>query len=314
MQVVLRVDNLMLTQKEPISSVSVGAFSGATPPSFVGSKNRLVIKEQVFADASENGVTRSCENPKRPYLWANDTEQKRMLIVRPDCKTWACPGCAEKNRRRWAVRVYQGIVEYQNEGRAWWHATITLRQKRAGLVIGLATWRDAWPRLYNRMKRMSLKAGNPVLRYVLLPELAPESGRFHVHMLLNDPLGASPTKSKRNPFRSDWLKDNGAAVGLGYMNDIRPIENASIASWYVSKYVGKSLGVEDWPEHFRRVRVSVDWPELKTEESIGDNLQWNVANERKICEIVSYAWDIGYDAVSLNTGEMIEYVDLEWRD
>jgi len=273
---------------------------------------RLVFKEQPFAEDSPLETFDECQNPKRPYLWANDFDSKRVLIVRPNCKLWNCPACAQRNRRRWAVRVFKGIEAYQIERRKWWLATITMRggKIRRDFLRDVAIWRDGWEKLYLRMKRHTSKAGNPHLRYVLLPELAPDTERLHVHMILNDSLTAVPSKSKKNPWRSDFLKDDAAACGLGYMNDIKPIDEAKYVAWYVSKYVGKSLGINDWPPNFRRIRTSIGWPELKTEESIGANLCWNITNERKIHEIVDRFWSVGFDAINLNTGELIEVVDF----
>lgn len=289
---------------------SLSFETGDLSPAFVGSQTRLVTKEQVCADDYPIERYVACENPKRPFLWANDSDSKRVLIVRPDCKLWSCPACAQRNRRRWAVRIYQGITEYSADGRSWWLATITLPSGKRNLGRQVDIWRDGWPRLYYRMKRHTSKSGVGELHYVLCPELAPETGRMHAHMLVNDSLGAVLTKSKKTPYRSDFLKDAGAECGLGYMNDIRPLDDAKIGSWYISKYVGKSLGVDNWPEYLRRVRVSNGWPELKHEESIGANLSWNIANERKIYEIVQHFWGVGFDAINLNTGELVEIVDL----
>ena len=32
------------------------------------------------------------------------------------------------------------------------------------------------------------------------------------------------------------------------------------AIFYVTKYVGKSLGVHDWPKSYKRIRTSQKWP------------------------------------------------------
>lgn len=312
MQRIIRPTIIMITQFQPNVTGSVVSNPADLSASGKSGVARLVTKEQVFADDDPAEVFEDCQNPKRPWLWANDFDAKRVLVVRPACKLWKCPQCAQRNRRKWAVRIYQGLEHYATDGRSWWFATVTMRGGKRDFARDIAVWRDGWAKLYLRMKRHTGKGGNPHLRYVLLPELAPKTGRLHVHMLLNDHLGAVPTKSSKRPFRSDFLKDAGAQVGLGYMNDIRPVDDAKLASWYVSKYVGKSLGVGEWPEHFRRVRTSVGWPELKREESIGDDLNWNIADERKICEIVEKFWSVGFDAVNLNTGELLETIDLTY--
>jgi len=292
---------------------SLSFETGDLSPVFLSGAARLVFKEQPFADDSPIETFDECQNPKRPYLWANDFHSKRVLIVRPGCKLWSCPACAQRNRRRWSVRIYQGIRDYEQERREWWLATITLLGGRfhRDFLRDVAIWRDGWSRLYLRMKRHTSIAGNPHLRYVLIPELAPDTERLHVHMLLNDSLTAVPTKRGKRKWRSDFLKDAAAEVGLGYMNDIEPIKEPQYAAAYASKYVGKSLGVKDWPPNFRRIRTSVGWPELRREESIGQNLNWNISDARKIHEIIERFWTVGFDAINLNTGEVIEMINLE---
>jgi hypothetical protein len=328
---VLRIDPYMVAQSLENVTGSLVSNLGNLSPRNLSDEVRLVFKEQVFADGTPSVETcssfsgledspietfRECENPKRPWLWANDSDSKRVLVVRPGCKLWACPACSQRNRRRWAVRVFKGVEAYECERRQWWLATITMRggKIRRDFLRDVAIMRDGWAKLYLRMKRHTSKAGNPHLRYVLLPELAPDTERLHCHMILNDSLTAVPQDSRDNPWRSDFLKDDAAACGLGYMNDIRPIDNAKLVAWYVSKYVGKSLGVNDWPKDFRRIRTSVGWPELKPEESIGENLTWNLADSRKIGEIVVKFWSVGFDAINLNTGELIEFETLPNED
>jgi len=299
---------------------SLSFETGDLSPVLTSGEARLVFKEQPFAvthlEDTPLETFDECQNPKRPWLWANDSDSKRVLVVRPGCKLWKCPACAQRNRRKWAVRVFQGLQEYEREQRQWWLATITIRggKTRRDFLRDVAIWRNGWEKFYLRMKRHTSKAGNPHLRYVLLPELAPDTGRLHVHMILNDSLSAVPTPKAKRPWRSDFLKDSAAECGLGYMNDIEPCFDAKLASWYVSKYVGKSLGINDWPEHFRRIRTSVGWPELSREESIGQNLTWNLADSRKISEIVVKFWSVGFDAINLNTGEIIEMDTLPDED
>lgn len=301
----------MITQIQPNVIEPLVSKTGAVSPGISSDEVRLSIHRTTRRDDYAPERYNPCSNPKRPYLWANDYDSKRVLIVRPNCKLWSCPECAQRNRRRWATRIYQGMNEYSVDGRCWWLATMTLLGGKRSLDQQVYIWRDAWPKLYHRMKRHTSKAGNPELRYAIAPELSPEEGRMHCHMLLNDDLSAVPTKNKKQPYRSDWLKDNCAEVGLGYIADIRPMPNSKIGSWYMSKYVGKALGVEEWPKYLQRIRVSNGWPELKTEESIQPELNWNIALGSTIHEIVMKFWSVGFDALDLNTGELLEMDTLD---
>jgi len=261
----------------------------------------LVIKEQVGA---------GCTAKNRPYMVAQDESKGKAIVFRPDCKCWGCKHCAEVNRLKWCYRVKKGVEQYENEGDKFWFVTLTTHREMRSFNKSLAVWRAAWDKLYHRMKRFN----NRPMHYVLLPELAPETGRLHAHMIVNCSFGAEYERTDKNGkdwYKCRWMKDNPAECGLGYMNDVRPVNNAGLAAWYVSKYVGKSLGVNEWPEHFRRVRPSVGWPE---QDAVGEDisgLKFVAVMPHRFYQVVNNLWDNGYNVVNLKTGEIVEDVDFE---
>lgn len=261
----------------------------------------LVIKEQVGA---------GCETRNRPYMFASDIKTGRVLIFRPDCKMWKCPHCANVNKLKWVYRIKKGIEQYENEGDKFWFVTLTTHRKIRTFEKSLAVWRTAWDKLYHRMKRENPKQ----MHYVLLPELAPDTGRLHAHMLINHSFGATykrTDKKGKDWYECRWMKDHPAQCGLGYMNDVRPVNNSGLAAWYVSKYVGKTLEVDKWPEHFRRVRPSIKWPEQDEMEGTIDGLNWAIVQPGKLENLIMEFWQQGYNVINLKTGELIEGIDLQ---
>lgn len=284
--------------------VAISDFSRAESASLSPAESGLVIKEQVSAF--------QCETPGRPYLWRLDEATGKALILRPNCKQWSCPHCAEVNRLQWAYKIRYGIEHYESEGDKFWFVTLTTHRSLRSFDKSLAAWRHGWDKLYKRMKRAAVGE----MHYVLLPELAPTTGRLHAHMIINQSFGAvySHTDKKGSDrYKCRWIKDEPAACGLGYMNDIRPVNNAGLASWYVSKYVGKSLTVNNWPEHFRRVRPNINWPE-KPEVENEPGGDWKPIMIGQFYDFCERQWQAGRDIINVQTGEMLEIVDIEGNE
>lgn len=263
--------------------------------------NGLVLIEQVHA-------ARVCNAPNRPFLMARDDQQKRLLLYRPSCKLWSCPACAESNRRRWTATIANGVNHYQqDESNSWFFVTLSTHEKLFGFDQQLYVWRDGWTKLKERMRRAAVGK----LRYVLLPELAPETNRLHQHMLVNQGFGAKPRKSPKKGYSCSWLHDNPRQCGLGYANDIKPIDSPAAAAAYTAGYIGKALTVTDWPTNFRRVRTSTNWPELPDMPSPGDTLVWGLTLLNDVEAQIESAWQLGYEVVNVATGEMFEVIDLD---
>jgi len=280
-------DNIAIGQ-EPYLSLSESAASGL-----------VLIRTSLRKDV--------CSTPNRPFLTAIDDQQKRVLMYRPGCKLWSCPECAQHNRRQWTARIANGVRQYQEtENQPWWFVTLSTHEKLRGFDRQLHVWRNAWPKLLNRIHRVSVGQ----LRYVLLPELAPETERFHAHALINQSFGAKPSKSRKNAYSCAWLHDNPRECGLGYANDIKPIESPAAAAAYTAGYIGKALGVTDWPTNFRRIRTSNSWPELPEQPNQGDLLSWVHQSAAQFTAQVESAWRLGYEVVNVTTGEMFEVIDL----
>jgi hypothetical protein len=149
----------------------------------------------------------------------------------------------------WRERVRQGIDNYILEGLdTWSFVTVTMSLKTRGFVYSISIWPKCWARLSSRIRRTW-----PGVRYVLLPEQH-KDGTLHTHAIMSAKIS------------NTWMSKSAHKCGLGYMSQSEPMRSSTAAAFYVSKYIGKSLTVEEWPPRFRRVRTSQKWPELANQD------------------------------------------------
>ena len=128
--------------------------------------------------------------------------------------------------------------------------------------MGIKVFRQAWPKLYAKIKREE-----PDFAFVMIPELV-DGHNFHVHML-----------SPFCPADERWIKDEPRKRGLGYINEIKPVESKYKAGWYCAKYLSKDM-VAVWPKGFQRARKSKFWPSLPEPES-WTQVKWDVIPARE---------------------------------
>lgn len=115
---------------------------------------------------------------------------------------------------------------------------------------------DAWDKLLKRIRRHLPYSP----QYIQIPEISPEEKRLHAHLLINAGFAARPyPRIPKAVWLSPFLHDNPREVGLGYEYAIEPVQTAGMAAWYVSKYIGKAMGVK-FPKGARRVRTSRNFP------------------------------------------------------
>lgn len=199
-----------------------------------------------------------CDTPGRPYLVGKSKEKMEAFVFQPDCKLWACPYCAEQNKRLWAVIALNGTNKLLDAGKRMSFITLTTRGGKG------------------RTRESSLEAiakGFPIVRrkakyhmgefeYFMIPEQH-KNGIVHAHLI------ATNTLKKR------FWKDASYHAGLGYIADVQDMDNAGMVPWYVSKYMGKEVHKLVWPKGFRRVRVSRGWPKLPEREQ-DESMEYSV--------------------------------------
>ncbi len=185
-----------------------------------------------------------CNKPGRPLLRAKSDDKKEVILYRPRCGLWNCPGCGDHSKRKWVAKIGHGITEYQMMGMEWHFVTLTSHRKLKTAAATVKVFKDAWDTLGKRARR-----AHPGMKYVLIPERH-ESGKLHCHLLTSAHM------------ETRWYKDNSASCGLGYIAEEDRMLSIAKACGYASKYLTKQVGLDMWPKGYRRVRTSHRWPKL----------------------------------------------------
>lgn len=217
-----------------------------------------------------------CEMPRRPFLLAVFMRHKAVLFFQPSCKQWKCPACAQSNRKRWALRAHYGYTVLAADSCPLYFATVTSHEKIRTVAESQRVFRDAWPDLRKRMNRAA-----PGLAWFGIPEHH-RDGVLHFHFITDAPL------------QERWLKDNARGVGFGYMADVELIQSAWRTAGYVLKYLGKDLGLLNWPKFYRRVRTSRNWPALPERELPPDVDIIKIPAHETLAEVVDTYRKRGY--------------------
>lgn len=213
-----------------------------------------------------------CSARMRPWMRAKDEANRVVVLFQPRCKSWMCAGCAEINKRQWAMRTEHGARVLAKRGLEIQFLTLTSHEKLDPRET-MAVWGDAWKKLRTR----AVRAAGAKVEYLMMPEKH-KDGRLHMHAIETANLSTR------------WWKDNARECGLGYMAEEEEIESVGGAVFYVTKYVSKSLEVEKWPRRWRRVRASQGWPKLP---ELDRPVQWEfetvpaertIAREREMLE------------------------------
>ncbi len=173
---------------------------------------------------------------------ASDHDKKIVHFVRPDCKLWSCPPCAERRRRLWVFIANYGADALLAEGREISFVTLTSHKLVREVYPAIRVWRAAWKKLSARWRRAT-----PGVQYIYVGEQG-RIGHFHVHLITSAGL---PTR---------WYRDNAAETGLGYQAKAVPISSVTECGGYIGKYLGKAISYQKWPPYWRRVNSSRKWP------------------------------------------------------
>lgn len=225
-----------------------------------------------------------CPKPNTPTGIGVNAATGQMIVHKFGCKMWNCPYCSEKRKNYLAHKCYFGIELYKSEGiKNWYFGTLTMHRNWRGWA-SIVNFQTNWNKFYQRMKRDT----EGKLLYALLPEKH-KDGSLHVHLI-------STCQCPTN-----WWKDKGAECGMGFQNENEYLDDSARAAFYVTKYVGKSIGITDWPPRFRRVRYSIRWPNPPKNE----DWTWTIAPAELAKHLVLRREEMGYELVNSVTGEII---------
>lgn len=234
-------------------------------------------------------VSGSCQSPRRVSLegrhlrrshpvWARSKKTSRLygrlnaqydamvstnlanapIWVDLDTRCRQCPECIAHRKRLWRARI---LAELNASQRSWF-GTLTLRPEehylsecRSGKNFSVLSEQekllalheanaDEITRYWKRVRKNS--EGNLRLAMVVEPH---KSGLPHYHAVVHEKHGSTVTKAT---LQNQWT--------LGF-TQWRVVDNNECASWYVAKYLTKTVGA--------RVRASKQYGDISTALAIG---------------------------------------------
>lgn len=173
-------------------------------------------------------------------------------------------------------------------------------------------------RIDTLMKR--LKRAVPDAQYVRVYE-AHKKGAFHAHFIVSDlpnrlyayrvngklrwQMSLGEGEPIHNWAMRTWLKKTNQAIGLGYIADVRPLDDATNALRYVTKYLTKSA--QDMPmAYVRRVQTTKLIGGLRSEG--GDSL-WQSAFRMPTSYLPA-----GWRLRDMDTSSWLDHDDLASMD
>lgn len=203
------------------------------------------------------------------------------------CGQWACPDCAKRLSKKWAVRVKIHIQKDEKTiGVGWWMLTLTLGRGAKDPVEAYKALRKKWDRLRQAINR-SGNAG--AWQYAAFVEGQPKRQNMpHFHIIMD--VQPPAKRNKKGVITKHAIHNWAHKMGFGFEADLKPVTGAGAAG-YVAKYVSKGSGVV--PKGFRRVRVSHGWQKLKIDPD--KRLIVIKANETLMNYIVRVAEETGLD-------------------
>jgi hypothetical protein len=268
----------------------------------------VVLIEHLFLPQGEN----TCKSKNRPYMFGVENSKKLLVVVRPPCRQWDCPHCAEVLAKQWMLRCMM-LVSNSDSEQSFDFVTLTMHEDLKTNKSTRAVFEDAWRKLYAALKRAQKD-----FSYVLVPELH-KDGRMHVHMITSfhppDEYFVHHHRQRNKQVRrmraagvmDRFWKDVPRAYGFGYANDQEPIEGdvAKVAG-YIGKYLSKQRKVNQWPKGFKHVRASHDVPQLPEVSTPLDQFDWQMCmNQDTLQSLIHAAQQQGYRMIDPHSGEIL---------
>lgn len=233
-----------------------------------------------------------CEAKNRPFITCWNYRLNTFYVFVPDCKKWSCAACGHRNSMKWQYRLLGGADYFQSQqGRPLQLITFTSHEKLRNREQCLEVLPKAWAKLGTRMRRKTED-----MAYVAIPEFHKDK-RVHVHMIATTDL------------TTRWMKNNARGCGLGHQATAETLESASQALWYVAKYLGKQVSDAAWPQGFRHVRASRNWP--RTYEPLPSPYVWERLKWRGVQQRMYEAFQTGFNLDTNNLDVQIEWLAIQ---
>lgn len=197
------------------------------------------------------------------------------------CNHWDCPRCGIIRAKQEYWRIVQGSEQIVSEGNELFFITITTRG--AGLKVAEAEknylqWTN---RLFTNLRQQAKRQGS----YWCYVQVTERQDRRHPHshiLTTYEPMvkqGESYVSDLVEGCKWKWEQVNGQKIGywddclrsdvlqsavcsadLGEQYDVSRVREVSAVARYIGKYLFKQTFQTVWPEGWKRVRYSQNWP------------------------------------------------------
>jgi len=230
-----------------------------------------------------------CENPKSPILLLRLTDNRYMLM-RADCKTYACPTCGKVRKSMHYLRILSGASElHESTELPLCFVTLTSNPKLKTYAATKRVFPLAWKKLSMRWKREQ-----STLDYAMSFENH-KDGRLHAHMIV------------LTTVSQHWIKDNAYQCGLGYMAKkriIRSDDNLKQHVGYVAKYATKHADGSAG----RNINYSQSYPKLSLLQHNNILEIWRYETLAQALQIVD---NLGLCEIITRNGDIVDIVNID---
>lgn len=201
-------------------------------------------------------------------------------VVQGCCNSWTCPRCGILRAKHEYGRIVEGCRKL-SETHELYFITITCKGREITVndaEIGYPKWTNT---ILTRWRTFA-KRHNQEWCYIQVTERQ-KRGHPHSHILTtfkpHDLVSGFTTGwsldnagirryERKEALRSAYVLNSCVDVGLGSQYDISRVESIEGASRYVAKYLFKpTIFTTNWPDHWRRVRYSQNFPKLEQQKT-----------------------------------------------
>lgn len=215
-----------------------------------------------------------CAN-NAPYF-GYQIDGKKWGVVQGCCNSWNCPRCGQQRAREEYGRIVAGAREV-SKTETLYLLTLTCRGREMELDEAERSYLQWTNRLLTRLRTATKRAGKRWY-YASVTERQARS-HPHSHFITNycprDAISLEKGEQKYSYILDIWMETRHATMesyslelacaecGLGSQYDISRLESVEAGSRYAAKYLFKAGIFETiWPDGWKRVRYSQNWPKL----------------------------------------------------
>ena len=214
-----------------------------------------------------------------PYF-AYCTEGNHYAVAQGNCHHWDCPRCGIGRAKQEYWRIVNGAVSLVEQGHTLYFLTITTRGGGLSVKEAEAGYLQWTNRLLTNLRTKTTRNAD----YWCYGQITERQKRRHPHSHILTTFhpydateGIKPGYATgrdgikrygdKTVLRSDVVQAAVKSAGLGEQYDFSEVRNAEAVSRYVGKYLFKSSLLSTWPDRWRRVRYSQNWPKAEMEKS-----------------------------------------------